>query len=126
MSHIHREIRPGFCRETNKLVEHVDMFGHGWNREDFMAYLQHTLIPDLFDSGMSATAEDFQTALVFIANPPQPKKTVRPEYRPSTYLNWAALMKTIIDGRVCILSQRLIKQRESGFHVFVGPKSKLP
>ncbi len=39
----------------------------GWKSpEDFCAYLESTLIPDLEKSGLEATAEDFETAIAFI------------------------------------------------------------
>lgn len=41
----------------------------GWNRQDFINYLEKTLIPDLHESGSTFTAEDFETAVFFIKNP---------------------------------------------------------
>jgi len=38
-------------------------------REDFLAYLDECLIPDLLESGLEATAEDFRTACQFIRDP---------------------------------------------------------
>ena len=39
----------------------------GWDsKEEFIEYLTYTLIPDLKDSGLDATAEDFETAVHFI------------------------------------------------------------
>ena len=38
----------------------------GWTRNEFIDFLENTLIPDLYDSGNDATAEDFETALKFI------------------------------------------------------------
>lgn len=37
------------------------------NRLQFVSYLRHTLIPDFREADMHATAEDFETALQFIA-----------------------------------------------------------
>lgn len=37
-----------------------------WTREEFIAYLRETLIPDLRESGRDATADDFQTAIEFM------------------------------------------------------------
>lgn len=37
-------------------------------RAEFCDYLRNTLIPDLRESGSEATADDFETALGFIAN----------------------------------------------------------
>jgi len=40
---------------------------HDWeDKQDFISFLKHTLIPDLKESGMDATAEDFETAVYFI------------------------------------------------------------
>lgn len=35
-------------------------------KADFVAYLQETLIPDLRESGKDATADDFETLILFI------------------------------------------------------------
>lgn len=40
-----------------------------WEREDFIEYLEETLIPDLYDSGMEETAKDFRVAVKFMRNP---------------------------------------------------------
>jgi hypothetical protein len=40
-----------------------------WRREEFVNYLETTLIPDLKESGHVNTAEDFETAVEFINNP---------------------------------------------------------
>jgi hypothetical protein len=37
-----------------------------WHREDFIEFLEETLIPDLKESGRHATAEDFETAVFFM------------------------------------------------------------
>lgn len=37
-----------------------------WHREDFIEFLEETLIPDLKESGRYATAEDFETAVFFM------------------------------------------------------------
>jgi len=37
-----------------------------WTRKDFISFLQSTLIPDLRDSGLDATADDFDTAIFFM------------------------------------------------------------
>lgn len=37
-----------------------------WEKEDFINYLKQTLIPDLEESGMPATAEDFRTCIHFM------------------------------------------------------------
>lgn len=42
------------------------------SRNTFCTYLQHTLIPDLRDSGRDATADDFETAVQFILDPTRP------------------------------------------------------
>ena len=40
---------------------------HDWeDKRDFISFLKHTLIPDFKESGMDATAEDFETAVYFI------------------------------------------------------------
>ncbi|MAK37227.1 MAG: hypothetical protein CMC15_13825 [Flavobacteriaceae bacterium] len=39
-----------------------------WHREEFIHYLESTLIPDLKRSGMFYTAEDFETAVYFMSN----------------------------------------------------------
>ena len=39
---------------------------NGFTKERFEAYLAETLIPDLKEAGMEATAEDFETALGFL------------------------------------------------------------
>ena len=44
-----------------------------WKRLDFIEYLKKTLIPDLIDSGRSATAEDFETAVFFMETIPHPQ-----------------------------------------------------
>lgn len=40
-----------------------------WNRQEFVDFLENTLIPDLKDSGHVETAKDFETAIEFINNP---------------------------------------------------------
>ena len=37
-----------------------------WRREEFIEFLEKTLIPDLYESGKIATAEDFETAVFFM------------------------------------------------------------
>lgn len=37
-----------------------------WYRKDFIWFLENTLIPDLKDSGLHSTAEDFETAVFFM------------------------------------------------------------
>ena len=37
-----------------------------WRREEFIEFLEETLIPDLKESGKIATAEDFETAVFFM------------------------------------------------------------
>ena len=40
---------------------------NGWeDKQDFIDFLVTTLIPDLKDSGMEATAEDFESAVFFM------------------------------------------------------------
>ena len=40
---------------------------HDWtSKQDFISFLKHTLIPDLHESEMHATAEDFETAVYFM------------------------------------------------------------
>lgn len=39
------------------------------DKYEFVEFLENTLIPDLKESGMDATAEDFETAVSFIAPP---------------------------------------------------------
>jgi len=39
---------------------------NGFTKDKFVGYLENTLIPDLKESGMDATAEDFETAVKFI------------------------------------------------------------
>jgi hypothetical protein len=41
-------------------------FFHWENKEDFIEYLEENLIPDLKDSKLFATAEDFETAVHFM------------------------------------------------------------
>tara|TARA_R100000700_G_scaffold17252_1_gene23831 strand:- start:4438 stop:4575 length:138 start_codon:yes stop_codon:yes gene_type:complete len=36
------------------------------NKADFVEYLETNLIPDLKESGLEATAEDFETAVYYI------------------------------------------------------------
>ena len=36
------------------------------NKADFVEYLEVTLIPDLKESGLEATAEDFETAVYYM------------------------------------------------------------
>ena len=36
------------------------------NRTDYLAFIRETLIPDLRESGMTATAFDFETLLAFM------------------------------------------------------------
>jgi hypothetical protein len=44
-----------------------EMGPNDWrNKEEFVSYLESTLIPDLRESGRDATADDFQTAVYFI------------------------------------------------------------
>lgn len=52
-----------------KLSPHDDGNGPivgGWTRGGFIHYLTETLIPDLQRDGFTSTAEDFETAVVFI------------------------------------------------------------
>tara|TARA_R110000824_G_scaffold41862_1_gene124081 strand:+ start:801 stop:965 length:165 start_codon:yes stop_codon:yes gene_type:complete len=44
-----------------KNIRHND-----WTKKDFIDFLQDTLIPDLRDSGLDATADDFDTAIFFM------------------------------------------------------------
>ena len=37
-----------------------------WTREEFIRFLENTLIPDLKESGRHSTAEDFETAVFFM------------------------------------------------------------
>lgn len=39
-------------------------------REQFIDFLEHTLIPDLYDSGMEATAEEFETGIGILRREP--------------------------------------------------------
>ena len=39
---------------------------NGWTKKDFIDFLQSTLIPDLIDSGLEATADNFDTAIFFM------------------------------------------------------------
>ena len=40
---------------------------HGWDsKADFVIHLVENLIPDLIESGMEATAEDFESAVFFM------------------------------------------------------------
>ena len=40
---------------------------NGWDdKDDFVEYLVTNLIPDLKESGMEATAEDFESAVFFM------------------------------------------------------------
>jgi hypothetical protein len=39
---------------------------NGWDKADFIYYLENRLIPDLKESGRDATAEDFETAVAFM------------------------------------------------------------
>jgi len=41
---------------------------NGQTRLQFVAFLRHTLIPDLVAADMNATAEDFETALQFLCD----------------------------------------------------------
>ena len=41
---------------------------NGYTRLQFVAYLRHTLIPDFHAADMTSTAEDFESALQFIAD----------------------------------------------------------
>ena len=41
---------------------------NGQTRLQFVAYLRHTRIPDFIAADMSATAEDFETALQFLCD----------------------------------------------------------
>mgnify|MGYP003121042774 FL=1 len=48
-----------------------------WDREDFIKFLKETLIPDLKRSGNHSTAEDFETAVFFMATIPMRDITTR-------------------------------------------------
>jgi hypothetical protein len=40
---------------------------HGWKvYAEFEQFLMHTLVPDLRESGMNTTADDFETALYYM------------------------------------------------------------
>jgi len=93
-----------------------------------MDYLEHQLIPDLEESGMTATAEDFKTTLVFIANPARKSGRLSgPLNTLNHVLQWSKLLQTIKDGkRVQALADRFARQQTAGFKPFAGPKSKLP
>jgi hypothetical protein len=39
---------------------------NGWKQEDFLLYLNTTLIPDLKRDGAESMAEDFEAAVAFI------------------------------------------------------------
>lgn len=41
---------------------------NGQTRLQFVAYLRHTLIPDFIAADMTATADDFETALQFLCD----------------------------------------------------------
>lgn len=43
-----------------------DAQGKNISADDFVDFLENTLIPDLYESGRDATAEDFETAVKFI------------------------------------------------------------
>ena len=48
-------------------IELEDDAEEDWSsKEEFIEYLENTLIPDLQDSGSMATAEDFATAVRFM------------------------------------------------------------
>ena len=51
---------------TTKTNANTRGFFHWENKEDFIEYLEENLIPDLKDSELFATAEDFETAVHFM------------------------------------------------------------
>jgi hypothetical protein len=56
----------GAVSHTNK-EKNMNNTTTGWDsKQDFVEYLTDTLIPDLKESGMDATAEDFETAVHFM------------------------------------------------------------
>lgn len=55
--------------EANAIIERLmtpPLTVGDWTLDNFKTYLESTLIPDLKETGMEATAEDFETALAFI------------------------------------------------------------
>lgn len=52
-------------RTKHSRVDHVTVKGKK-AKENFVDYLEGTLIPDLKESGRTATAEDFETAVRYI------------------------------------------------------------
>ena len=42
-----------------------------WTRDSFITYLNETLIPDLIEAGLNATADDFRTSVEFVKQLPQ-------------------------------------------------------
>jgi hypothetical protein len=45
----------------------INVYAHKFmNKEDFISFLEHTLIPDLKRSGTEATAEDFEEAIYWL------------------------------------------------------------
>ena len=56
------------CEELDKFGDSksIPLQVNGYTKESFLAFLNDTLIPDLIESGMESTAEDFQTAVLFI------------------------------------------------------------
>ena len=44
----------------------IDVEMKTWTRADFIWFLENTLIPDLKESGLHSTAEDFETAVYFM------------------------------------------------------------
>lgn len=46
------------------------------NRNEFINYLEQTLIPDLKESGHTATAEDFSVAVRFLKESPEPRPLI--------------------------------------------------
>jgi len=61
---------------------HVDVNEEGeltinnFTEKGFISYLRGTLIPDLIESGMEATAEDFRVALAFLQYKPNEKNKI--------------------------------------------------
>lgn len=45
-------------------------------RQQFIDYLEHTLIPDLYDSGRDATAEEFETGVRLLKNAPEDNEQI--------------------------------------------------
>lgn len=50
--------------------------------EDFISYLNETLIPDLYESGMNATAADFERCVTIIRKGKASVETARKEIPP--------------------------------------------